>query len=692
MEVDPEELSHEQLVELESVLYSQLHHTVDGQSSHPLPTLPNPARHFLVHTGEISMVKQTGFSKQDASLLVDNYLELPKFVPNHVRKNYSGSSDAAPITSSRSSAKSLPASCVRGPVTGKRSGSNQPVNHGTALNGHFRACKTTPTANFSDSSSLEDDEVQVISSEDSDSVECEVIASSRRASSHLRPNSRTDVVVLSDSSDVEVVALGKRKNNIRNSNFSKSPKIRFHASYSMVSDILSDSDSECDDVIQVGGKRRCLDSGAIDSSVSINITTSTAVGGGTRFRSAAKLSAQSVEDGAVEPLFRQLLTSQLVVRSAGVNTCPVHVLVDSAVASRWSREQRAYYHQRRRIAAVAECAELPRGRLLNSVNSTRPLRYYNRHSLNTRCRRCPDSDHSTSFCPRPIVCHLCGNEGHSAASGCPNLICYLCGSPGHQSRQCRGSDEPCRLCHVASGHSTGQCPDLWRRYHCTVSSGGRSVVKSRALLPPWSCDVRPESSACCHRCGRRGHFGHHCKGEHLATAASISQQVIAYDGSRDYSMSTAVLKVFGETRFQRLFAGERGDSARRRHVAEMEARAGASLICQRVGSYWLITARADSHSKAHAAINFVRKQCSPMRDSGDSTSQTIAPAKTQRQHNRESTVSRTQRQHNRERMVSKKQRRDNQPFSNAFHGLFNKPPSRKSKKRQKNLKVVRHVN
>lgn len=103
-------------------------------------------------------------------------------------------------------------------------------------------------------------------------------------------------------------------------------------------------------------------------------------------------------------------------------------------------------------------------------------RQYSKLSLmnKPRCRWCREVGHIASKCQvrsRLPVCLLCGLKGHTETR-CPEAACTMCGEIGVSTTYCNKcyywKEHKCGVC-MMYGHVSRKCPDLWRRYHLTVS-------------------------------------------------------------------------------------------------------------------------------------------------------------------------------------------------------------------------------
>ncbi|GBN57182.1 hypothetical protein AVEN_5022-1 [Araneus ventricosus] len=108
---------------------------------------------------------------------------------------------------------------------------------------------------------------------------------------------------------------------------------------------------------------------------------------------------------------------------------------------------------------------------INSEDKFRTRKQSNRYHDNAviTCSKCQLKGHSAKFCsvPKSMKCFFCGD--YHSGMNCKNKICTKCFQQGHDRRRCyiRFIDT-CELCRMR-GHSERNCPDLWRRYHLTVS-------------------------------------------------------------------------------------------------------------------------------------------------------------------------------------------------------------------------------
>ncbi|XP_032527167.2 uncharacterized protein LOC116777618 [Danaus plexippus] len=124
----------------------------------------------------------------------------------------------------------------------------------------------------------------------------------------------------------------------------------------------------------------------------------------------------------------------------------------------------------------------------------------------TTCNYCNRAGHRDDACHfKPPVCFMCGDAGHYEPR-CPRKICVNCGSPNYvYSTMCRNcSTWKCIKCAECdqSGHPASHCPDVWRRYHDTLSletplEENRQTKKNHQMF--------------CSGCTRRGHLVHTCR-------------------------------------------------------------------------------------------------------------------------------------------------------------------------------------
>ncbi|RLU22158.1 hypothetical protein DMN91_006538 [Ooceraea biroi] len=142
-----------------------------------------------------------------------------------------------------------------------------------------------------------------------------------------------------------------------------------------------------------------------------------------------------------------------------------------------------------------------------------------------RCTNCQQDGHRCGDCTNPRklpCCHMCGMEGHSEFR-CPKKSCLTCGK---QQSAYRKNCEYCRVLYCTMcnsiGHKLQQCPDLWRRYHQTIS------VDSLPLQDPGNVMKPPNQLHCCN-CAKRGHESSMCNeyrwSPHFPTPAAVSNYI-----------------------------------------------------------------------------------------------------------------------------------------------------------------------
>ena len=79
----------------------------------------------------------------------------------------------------------------------------------------------------------------------------------------------------------------------------------------------------------------------------------------------------------------------------------------------------------------------------------------------------------------------------------------------------------CMICQL--GHTTHQCPDLWRRYHLTTTD---SAELTRSAAQP-----KPRAQLFCCNCGARGHVSFDCKALDRSKYAAARCDVFSYEDS-----------------------------------------------------------------------------------------------------------------------------------------------------------------
>jgi len=126
-----------------------------------------------------------------------------------------------------------------------------------------------------------------------------------------------------------------------------------------------------------------------------------------------------------------------------------------------------------------------------------------------RCNNCNQLGHLARQCPdppKPVRCRMCGNRGHMETR-CPEKCCLGCGQPGvmflESCFHCRNLTRvECQEC-GGGGHLRNGCPDLWRRYHATTEPG--DVVK------PLVDSHRRKGQMWCCNCAGKGHLIDECR-------------------------------------------------------------------------------------------------------------------------------------------------------------------------------------
>ncbi|XP_068626457.1 uncharacterized protein Zcchc7 [Battus philenor] len=122
------------------------------------------------------------------------------------------------------------------------------------------------------------------------------------------------------------------------------------------------------------------------------------------------------------------------------------------------------------------------------------------------CNYCNRPGHRDDTCRvKPPVCYMCGLTGHYEPR-CPRKICVNCGSPNHMyTTMCRNCSNwnniRCAECGQI-GHPSSHCPDVWRRYHNTITCN-TPLEENR--------QTKKYCQMFCSGCARRGHLIHTCR-------------------------------------------------------------------------------------------------------------------------------------------------------------------------------------
>ncbi|XP_069047755.1 zinc finger CCHC domain-containing protein 7 isoform X2 [Lepisosteus oculatus] len=143
--------------------------------------------------------------------------------------------------------------------------------------------------------------------------------------------------------------------------------------------------------------------------------------------------------------------------------------------------------------------------ICNKRDRLRSVNRYYKPNKNVTCRSCGKNGHLSKNCPTPKapVCILCAEPGHLQRS-CPLKHCANCNRPGHESEECIDRafwNKQCHRCGMR-GHFFDDCPEIWRQYHLTTSSGPIVIPDDKE---------KQKSPAYCYNCSRKGHLGHECK-------------------------------------------------------------------------------------------------------------------------------------------------------------------------------------
>lgn len=142
-----------------------------------------------------------------------------------------------------------------------------------------------------------------------------------------------------------------------------------------------------------------------------------------------------------------------------------------------------------------------------------------------KCTNCNFYGHKTKSCPetrKVIMCRMCGGSGHTY-DRCSQRMCLKCGRKNDVfTDRCSACATPyansCKIC-LSQTHEWKTCPDLWRRYHLTVSPG--------EPIPPEAPDQRPKYEHWCSNCAKKGHLSHECL-KNQWKCESISPFIMSY--------------------------------------------------------------------------------------------------------------------------------------------------------------------
>ncbi|XP_015189302.1 PREDICTED: uncharacterized protein LOC107073253 isoform X2 [Polistes dominula] len=140
-----------------------------------------------------------------------------------------------------------------------------------------------------------------------------------------------------------------------------------------------------------------------------------------------------------------------------------------------------------------------------------------------RCTYCHQSGHLRSHCKevkKSTICYICGLDGHKG-SRCKHRFCLTC---GRKQDTFRPTCETCRTlyCKMCSavGHVHTDCPDLWRRYHQTTTTGQISIPFNTFGV------MKPANRLFCCNCTKQGHDSSTCKdyrwSQHFPTPSFVS--------------------------------------------------------------------------------------------------------------------------------------------------------------------------
>ncbi|XP_073979547.1 uncharacterized protein [Rhodnius prolixus] len=190
----------------------------------------------------------------------------------------------------------------------------------------------------------------------------------------------------------------------------------------------------------------------------------------------------------------------------------------------WTKQMRKYYNkpckrQRyfdwKKVLQTIRAGSPSRWRILQEDIHPVPIR-------RRRCLICRQSDHLSKTCPRKYrICIMCGVPGHLRFN-CPQSKCLNCGAPSnHFNDRCgKCYYEEAKMCQSCKryGHAIKNCPDIWRRFHCTIVN--KEINTSQVELN--------KNIQCCN-CAKPGHMFEQCPERYWTNYSPTSFIVTSYN-------------------------------------------------------------------------------------------------------------------------------------------------------------------
>ena len=125
---------------------------------------------------------------------------------------------------------------------------------------------------------------------------------------------------------------------------------------------------------------------------------------------------------------------------------------------------------------------------------------------------------------------MCGTEGH-ISDNCKDAKCLRCGLPNksYTNRGClhcrRLNNSCCYIC-GGTGHVKSNCPDMWRRFHATLS-GTEGIVNQ--FFGDADRSHKPLSQIWCSNCAKMGHYLHHCRAYTYSSYPTPVLHIVSYN-------------------------------------------------------------------------------------------------------------------------------------------------------------------